>query len=93
MTNNIKKVCVFASSSTKLDEIYYNDARELGRLIAEEGYELPYFIEDWHDIADILFKPLFPIGFYTGAFDNNAEDVISLTLVNAMCGKGTTNYG
>lgn len=60
---------------------------------AEEGYELPYFIEDWHDITDILFKPLFPIGFYTGAFDNNAEDVISLTLVNAMCGKGTTNYG
>ena len=42
MTNNIKKVCVFASSSTKLDEIYYNDARELGRLIAEEGYELIY---------------------------------------------------
>lgn len=60
---------------------------------AEEGYEIPYFIEDWHDITDILFRPLFPIGFYTGAFDNDAEDVISLTLVNAMCGKGTTNYG
>lgn len=60
---------------------------------AKDGYEIPAVIEDWHDITDIIFKPLFPIGFYTGAFDNDAEDVIALTLVNAMCGKGTANYG
>lgn len=60
---------------------------------AKDGYEIPAVIEDWHDITDILFKPLFPIGFYTGAFDNDAEDVIALTLVNAMCGKGSVNYG
>ena len=60
---------------------------------AKDGYEIPAVIEDWHDITDIIFKPLFPIGFYTGAFDNDSEDVIALTLVNAMCGKGTTNYG
>ena len=60
---------------------------------SEIGYEIPPIIEDWHDITDILFRPLFPIGFYTGAFDNDAEDVIALTLVNAMCGKGSTNYG
>lgn len=58
-----------------------------------DGYEIPAVIEDWHDITDIIFRPLFPIGFYTGAFDNDAEDVIALTLVNAMCGKGSTNYG
>lgn len=60
---------------------------------ATDGYEIPAVIEDWHDITNILFRPLFPIGFYTGSFDNDAEDVIALTMVNAMCGKGSMNYG
>ena len=38
----IKTVCVFASSSNYLDEVYYEDARELGRLIGEKGYDLVY---------------------------------------------------
>lgn len=59
----------------------------------KDGYEIPPIIEDQHDIADILFKPLFPLGFYAGAFDNSMEDVMALTLVNAMCGKGGVNYG
>lgn len=59
----------------------------------EKGYEIPAVIEDQHDITDILFKPLFPIGFYTGEFDNDAEDVISLSLLNTMCGTGGMNYG
>lgn len=59
----------------------------------KDGYEIPPIIEDQHDITDILFKPLFPIGFYAGAFDNSTEDVIALTLVNAMCGQGGVNYG
>lgn len=58
-----------------------------------DGYEIPPIIEDQHDITDILFKPLFPIGFYVGAFDNSTEDIIALTLVNAMCGQGGVNYG
>lgn len=58
-----------------------------------DGYEIPPIIEDQHDITDILFKPLFPIGFYAGAFDNSTEDIIALTLVNAMCGQGGVNYG
>lgn len=59
----------------------------------KDGYEIPPIIEDQHDITDILFKPLFPIGFYAGAFDNSTEDIIALTLVNAMCGQGGINYG
>lgn len=53
----------------------------------EEGYEIPPVIENHHDIVDILFRPLFPISFYNG-FDNDADDVISMSLVNALAGKG-----
>lgn len=35
-----KTICVFCSSSQVLDEIYYNEARELGRLIASNGFNL-----------------------------------------------------
>ncbi len=38
----IKKICVFASSSNYLDEIYYNDAKELGRLLGINGYDIVY---------------------------------------------------
>lgn len=52
-----------------------------------EGYEIPAVVENHHDIVDILFRPLFPISFYNG-FDNDMEDVISMSLVNALAGKG-----
>ena len=42
MTNKIKNICVFASSSNSLDEIYLNDARELGLLIARNNYNIVY---------------------------------------------------
>ena len=38
----IKRICVFASSSNFLQPIYYKDAAELGRLIAENGYDMVY---------------------------------------------------
>lgn len=38
----INNVCVFASSCNYLEEIYYNDAKELGRLIAEAKIDLVY---------------------------------------------------
>lgn len=37
-----KKICVFASSCNFVDEIYFHDAKELGRLIAKENFELVY---------------------------------------------------
>ena len=39
---NIKNICVFASSSNSLDNIYYEAASELGELIAQEGFKLIY---------------------------------------------------
>ncbi len=42
MTNNIKNICVFASSSNDLEEIYYQEARELGLLIGKNGYNIVY---------------------------------------------------
>ncbi|MDE6138424.1 MAG: TIGR00730 family Rossman fold protein [Candidatus Gastranaerophilales bacterium] len=39
MKNNI---CVFASSSNYLDEIYYKDAKELGKLLGSNGYNIVY---------------------------------------------------
>ena len=38
----IKNVCVFASSCNFLDEIYYTEAAELGKLLAEAGYDMVY---------------------------------------------------
>lgn len=38
----MKNICVFASSSNFLDEIYYKDAKELGQLLGENGYNIVY---------------------------------------------------
>ena len=38
----IKNICVFCSSSDYLDEVYYNDAKELGRLIGQNGFNIVY---------------------------------------------------
>lgn len=40
MQNNIKNICVYAASSTKLDAIYTNAAKELGKLMANQGIRL-----------------------------------------------------
>lgn len=42
MTNNIKNICVFASSSNYLEPIFYKDARDLGLLIGKNGYNIVY---------------------------------------------------
>jgi uncharacterized protein (TIGR00730 family) len=42
LTNNYKNICVFASSSNNLEENFYNDARKLGILIAQNGYNIVY---------------------------------------------------
>ena len=38
----IKKVCVFASSCNFLEEIYYEDAKQLGRLLARAKMDVVY---------------------------------------------------
>jgi uncharacterized protein (TIGR00730 family) len=38
----IKNVCVYCSSSNRLERHYYEQARRLGRLLAEGGYRLVY---------------------------------------------------
>lgn len=40
--NNIKRICVFSSSSDYLSEIYYKAAEELGVLIARNNYDIVY---------------------------------------------------
>ena len=42
MNKGIKNICVFASSSDYLDETYYEDAKELGKLIGQNGYNIVY---------------------------------------------------
>lgn len=42
MTNNIKNICVYASSSNYLDKIFYNEAEELGTLIGQNCYNIVY---------------------------------------------------
>lgn len=38
----IKKVCVFASSSNCVDDIYVRDAQRLGQSLAREGFDIVY---------------------------------------------------
>lgn len=40
--NKIKNICVFASSSNYLEDVYYKDAKELGQLIGQNGYNIVY---------------------------------------------------
>lgn len=42
MTNLIKNICVYSSSSNSLEKIYYDTARELGILMAQAGFNLVY---------------------------------------------------
>lgn len=42
MTNIIKNVCVYSSSSNKLEEVYYEAASELGILMGKSGFNLVY---------------------------------------------------
>lgn len=42
MTDLIKNICVYSSSSNELGEKYYNVAKELGILIAQNGFNLVY---------------------------------------------------
>lgn len=42
MSNLIKNVCVFSSSSNVLEEVYYQEAQELGYLMATSGFNLVY---------------------------------------------------
>ena len=40
--NEIKSICVFASSSNDIDKKFFNDAKELGELIARNNYDIVY---------------------------------------------------
>src|SRR5574344_1108837 len=40
MMNEIKQVCVYSASSTKIDEVFFADARRLGQLMANRGIGL-----------------------------------------------------
>ena len=40
--NDIKRVCVFASSSDFLDKSFYDAAEELGTLLGKAGYDIVY---------------------------------------------------
>ena len=42
MTKKIKNICVFASSSNYLDDIFYKDAQQLGKLLGENNYNIVY---------------------------------------------------
>ena len=38
--NDIKNVCVYSASSTKINRIYFQAAEELGHLLARKGINL-----------------------------------------------------
>ena len=42
MENNIKTICIFASSSKNIDKIYYNSAYNLGVEIAKNNFNIVY---------------------------------------------------
>lgn len=53
----------------------------------QNGYEIPTVIESQRDIVDIIFKPIFPITFYSADFlANGSENIFSLTLAQSLFG-------
>lgn len=42
MTKDFKNICVYASSSNYLDEIFYQEAQKLGELLGKNGYNIVY---------------------------------------------------
>lgn len=94
-----EQIRLYLDEAINLYKKYRNDEENTYKVQLEgnptDGYLIPQVIGDWHDITDILFKPLFPIGFYTGSFDNDLEDIVSLSFLNAMTGRGGFNnfYG
>lgn len=40
--NITKNICVYSSSSNSIDDIFYREAEDLGRCIAENNYRLVY---------------------------------------------------
>lgn len=42
MTSEIKNICVYSSSSNSLDDKYYEDAKQFGILMGQEGFHLVY---------------------------------------------------
>ena len=42
MNKNIKTICVFASSCNNLDKTFFNQAYNLGKEIAKQGYDIIY---------------------------------------------------
>ena len=38
----MKNICVFCSSSDGIEEIYYKEAQEIGKMLAKQGYNLVY---------------------------------------------------
>lgn len=42
MIKEIKKVCIYCSSSDYLDEIYFKEAKELGALLGQNDYDIVY---------------------------------------------------
>ena len=42
MSDRIQKVCVYCASSRQADDAFYEDARRLGRLLAERGITIVY---------------------------------------------------
>lgn len=42
MTKEIKKVCIYCSSSNYLEEIYYKEAKELGILLGQNNFDVVY---------------------------------------------------
>ena len=46
MNNKINTICVFASASNNVDKIYFQEAYKLGKLIAQNHYDLIYGASD-----------------------------------------------
>lgn len=85
-------ICVFASSSNNLDEIYYNDASELGTLMGKNGLNIVYggsrlgmmyacaskVKESGGQIIGVMPKRLYDMGY------GNPEDCKEFILTTGM---------
>lgn len=87
----IKRVCVFASSSDKVDKVYFDQAKLLGQYLAEAGFDLVYggsslglmwasagTAKDYGaKIYGVMPERLYSMGVYT-------EECVELTVTSCM---------
>lgn len=75
MTNNMKQICVYCSARDAVDPLYINAARQLGKLIADDGRSLIYGGGSTGLMGAVTDATIENGGYVTGIIPEHLRDV------------------